>query len=109
MIVAFDIDDTIYRIREDEKDQVPDYDLIQFLRWFASNGDTVIVWSAGGVDYANMIVKKLGLDRIVTVAPKGNHPGLKPDITFDDMVVTMGKANVLVNRGKTIEELYGDV
>lgn len=106
MKVAFDIDDTIWRIREDQKDQVPDYALIQVLLWFANNGDDVYVWSGGGVDYAEKIVKKLGLDEHVTVIPKRMHPHMDIGLTFDDMVVTLGKTNVLVNRGKTIAELY---
>lgn len=106
MIVAFDIDDTLWKIRVEERDQVPDYDLIGVLRWFASNGDTVLVWSAGGIDYGNTIMKKLGLDGVVRVVRKG-QPGVSVDLTFDDMVVTLGKVNCLVNRNKSFEELYG--
>jgi hypothetical protein len=47
-------------------DQMPDYDLIQVLRWFHANGDQVYVWSAGGVNYCWAVVSKLGLDRTAT-------------------------------------------
>src|SRR3990167_5910232 len=77
--IAFDIDDTLWKVRvrthkdgHQIGDQVPDYDLIQVFRWFVNNGDEVFVWSAGGVDYAKIIVEKLGLDEMVTVIPKGS-------------------------------------
>lgn len=85
-------------------DQVPDYDLIQVLRWFYKNGDTVVIWSAGGIDYAEQIATKLGLNDMVLIVNKGEST-IKPDITFDDQAVTMGKVNVLVTRNK-VEEKY---
>lgn len=102
MIVAFDIDDTLYKIEYENGKavrQVPDHDLIPVLRWFAQNGDTVWVWSAGGMDYAQTIVDKLGLTSLVTVMNKQRKPwDSTPDITFDDMEVKLGKANVKIKR-----------
>lgn len=101
MKIAFDIDDTLWKVRgkPGSFDQVPDYDLIQVLRWFYNNGDDIYVWSAGGIDYAQTIIRKLGLDEIVTaVLQKSNHPFQKMDITFDDQEVTMGLVNVRVKR-----------
>lgn len=127
MIIAFDIDDTLWKIRVIKRaypegggdcvlgcyedlhecgryryDQVPDYDLIQVLRWFYSNGDTIWVWSAGGEDYAQTIVDKLGLNDMVTVVKKETvfDPVVRPDITFDDQEVNLGKVNVRVKRTK---------
>lgn len=104
--IAFDIDDTIWKIRMRTKDgrrvgdQVPDYDLINVLRWFYNNGDNIYVWSAGGTDYAYTICEKLGIDEMVKILPKppldGNNP--KIDLTFDDSEIGLGKVNCLVNR-----------
>lgn len=108
MRIAFDVDDTLWKVvRTPEGDtvgrQVPDYDLIAVLRWFKSNGDEVFVWSAGGVDYAQQIVDKLGLTDMCTVIPKRDivhmEPGKFIDIAFDDMPdVALGKVNVHVKR-----------
>jgi len=100
--VCFDIDDTLYKIRLHKRDQVPDYDLIQVLRWFCQNGDEVFVWSAGGIEYANIFVRKLGLDDIVTVVEKGSF---KPDIAFDDCETKLGKVDVRIKRETTKDDL----
>lgn len=106
-IICFDVDDTLWRVRHEQKDQVPDYDLIAVLRWFFMNGDTVHVWSAGGVDYAKQICKKLGIDEYVDeVIPKGDFFG-KPDISFDDEEVSLGRMNIHVQReDHTYEERH---
>jgi len=111
--VCFDIDHTIWEITkgaDGKYHQVPDYGLIQALRWFHGNGDRVYVWSAGGVDYAQAIVNKLGLDIMVEVIPKGVHTkkgvGTKSiDICFDDEAVRLAKVNVVVNREPLEESL----
>ncbi|MFA5396025.1 MAG: hypothetical protein WC346_08470 [Methanogenium sp.] len=102
MRVCFDIDDTLYKIRMDKRDQVPDYDLIQVLRWFCQNGDDVYVWSAGGIEYAKVFVQKLGLDDIVTVVEKGSF---KPDIAFDDCETKLGRVDIKVKRETTEEDI----
>ena len=118
--VAFDIDDTIWKVYRESPEcdkmpqscvrtktgycdfhkpklhQAPDYDLIQVLRWFYDNGDRVYIWSAGGVDYAETIVKKLGLTKLVTVISK--RSGEDMDIVFDDQDTKLGKVDVRVNR-----------
>lgn len=110
MRVAFDIDDTLWKIIAQPEGkpkkmtyrQVPDYDLIQVLRWFAANGDTVFVWSAGGTDYAQEIVNKLGLATLVTVIDKqiwiDNKQNLTMDIAFDDYDTKLAKVDVRVHR-----------
>lgn len=95
MKIAFDIDNSLYKIRLNKKDQVPDYDLIQVLRWFCQNGDEVFVWSAGGVDYTKTFVRKLGLDDLVTVVEKGSF---KPDIAFDDCETGLAKVDIKIKR-----------
>ncbi len=118
MRVAFDIDDTLWKCRylvpdcdencprpyctvhNPKMDQVPDYDLIQVLRWFHANGDDVYVWSAGGVDYAQTIVRRLGLDQFVTVIPKREPQdgNIFIDIAFDDCETQLARVDVRVKR-----------
>jgi len=112
MKIAFDIDDTIWKVDRKHKRQVPDYDLIQVLRWFANNGDDVFVWSAGGLDYAQTIVDKLGFTDIVKVIPKnsagqtwngsshGPEEDVPMDIAFDDCETNLAKVDILVKREK---------
>ena len=114
MKICFDIDDTLWKIRRltplctkecvvDEYcqihtpklDQVPDYDLIQVLRWFFNNGDEIFFWSAGGIDYCETIVRKLGLDEYGKVVDKGSF---RPDIAFDDAETDLGIVDIRVNR-----------
>jgi hypothetical protein len=98
MKVVFDIDDTLWKIvgKAPNFRQVPDYDLIAVLRWFYQNGDRVFVWSAGGTDYAQTVVDKLGLTEMVKVVQKNSE--LKPDLTFDDQAMTLGNVNIRVRR-----------
>lgn len=106
MRVAFDIDDTLWEVIRDKAGkptrQVPDYDLVNVLRWFFKNGDEVYVWSAGGMDYAQTIVDKLGLSEMVKVIPKGIYgepqSGVTMDVSFDDEAVKLAKVNVQVTR-----------
>ncbi|MCP6727568.1 MAG: hypothetical protein KJI69_06170 [Patescibacteria group bacterium] len=102
MKIAFDIDDTLHKIRLDKRDQVPDFDLFQVLRWFHGNGDEVYVWSAGGIDYATNYVRRMGIDSMVTVIRKG---AIKVDISFDDMETNLATVDVKVNRDSTEEEV----
>lgn len=123
MNIAFDIDGTLWKIvkmackpncvlRHAEHEyysQVPDYDLIQVLRWFHGNGDNVFVWSAGGMDYAQQIVNKLGLTEMVTVIPKKNETLNKieekikipvMDVAFDDCDTNLAKVDIHIKRPK---------
>lgn len=113
MTVAFDIDDTLWKIVPDKCPntdpgipqlvclcgkhwkQVPDYDLIQVLKWFHSNGDTIYFWSAGGMDYCQVIVDKLGLNTYGTVIEKGS---IRPDLAFDDAETGLATVDIKVNR-----------
>jgi|2_EtaG_2_1085320.scaffolds.fasta_scaffold81561_3 hypothetical protein len=94
--IAFDIDDTLWKCRRKQMDQVPDYDLINILIWFYNNGDNVYVWSAGGMDYALQIVTKLGLDDMVTILDKDKKHDM--DICFDDEQVNLAKINIHISR-----------
>ncbi len=108
MKIAFDIDDTLYKIRLDKRDQIPDYDLIQVLKWFHKNGDEVYVWSAGGLDYAKTFVRKLGLDDFVTVIRKRDYRSNdipEMDIAFDDCETNLAKVDILVRRESTVDDI----
>ncbi|MCK4307296.1 hypothetical protein KAW50_03600 [candidate division WOR-3 bacterium] len=74
MKIAFDIDYTLI----DEFDK-PKYEVIDLFRWFEKQGWDMIIWSGGGVDYAEMWVRKLGLK--ATIVPKCS---MKVDIVVDD-------------------------
>lgn len=96
--ISFDIDDTLWKIDAKHMRQVPDYDLIQVLRWFYNNGDQVYVWSAGGMDYAKTIVDKLGLTDMVTVISKEVVQDNRMDIAFDDCETNLATVDVVVKR-----------
>ncbi len=106
--IVVDVDDTLAKIvlQEGNPCQVPDYDLIQVLRWFINNGDQVYVWSAGGIDYAKTWVRKLGLYDQVKVIEKMDigkrHP--KMDIAFDDCEIGLAKITVKVKREAILTE-----
>lgn len=116
--VAFDIDDTLYKIIPEGEPlegggwlkwhQSLDYEMINLLRWYQKNGDRVIVWSAGGIDYATNFVNKFGLQEdgpIDILEKKLYSPGLVEnvriysiDICYDDQEVTLAKVNIRVRR-----------
>lgn len=101
MIIAFDVDDTIYKIDRKNKIQIPDYGIINVLMWFVNNGDRVHVWSAGGMDYAQTIVNKLGLTDYVIVIEKSKKSSEEHgvDMCFDDEIgVDLAKVNCKVKR-----------
>lgn len=97
MIIAFDVDDTLILPPEAtglDRD-TPNYETIAIYRWFQSQGNTMIIWSGGGVDYAKMWADKLGL-KPDYIAPKQKTDAV--DIAFDDCNVDLGKVNVKVKR-----------
>lgn len=130
--IAFDIDDTLYKIVEEEfvecsdcakkpgtpvlcndcvnrrlnpkYKQVPDYDLINVLRWFVKNGDEVFIWSAGGEWYAQKFVNDFGLEGVVVIGKmhtdkEGNGTGMPiMDIAFDDCETRLAKVDIRVKR-----------
>jgi hypothetical protein len=56
MKIAFDCDYTLV-----DEQYNPIYDNIDLYRWFERHGWDCIIWSGGGVDYAQHIASKLGL------------------------------------------------
>lgn len=96
MIIAFDIDDTLIIPPEATglDMDTPNYETIAIYKWFQSQGNTMVIWSGGGIDYATRWANKLGLNpnRIIT---KGS---IAVDIAFDDCDVELGKVNIKVKR-----------
>ena len=86
--IAFDCDLTL--ITHDDR---PIYDNINVLRWVLAHNYDVIVWSGGGLSYAEMWVRRLGLEGLVRVIEKGSE---EVDIAFDDEDVKLGKVNIKV-------------
>lgn len=96
MIIAFDVDDTLLYPPEATKLPIdtPNYETIQIYNWFQRQGNTMVVWSGGGVDYATRWAEKLGLKPDMVVA-KGS---IRVDLAFDDCDVELGTVNVKVKR-----------
>jgi len=98
MRIAFDVDDTLIipGIATGLPMDTPNYDTIALYWWFKAQGNTMIIWSGGGVDYATRWAEKLGLkpDHILSKTKEGNNV----DIAFDDCNVDLAKVNIKVNR-----------
>lgn len=88
--VFFDVDDTLIKWGSGDGvagwSPIPDsqglwkYDKhVQQLKEHAARGQTVIVWSAGGVEWANKAIDLLGLASYVTAVL------CKPTWSFDDL------------------------
>lgn len=89
MTIAFDVDGTL--IYED----APRHEIINLFRGFYGLGCEMIIWSGGGIEYAERWADRLGLNAII--AAKGS---LRPDLTFDDEEITLGICNYQVPRGE---------
>lgn len=108
MTIAFDVDGTLVTYNDK-----PRWDIIELLK-ILSKYNTVIVWSGGGKDYAEMWTRKLFLDEFVSschTKPIGLE-GIKKnffydgkekplsknevDICFDDELVNLAKVNIKV-------------
>lgn len=96
-VIAFDVDDTLIipSIATSSDVDTPNYETIALFRWFQSQGNRMIVWSGGGVDYAKMWANKLGLFPC-EIRVKAKTPDI--DIAFDDCLVDLAKVNVRVKR-----------
>lgn len=111
--VAFDIDDTLWKLVEDTKPRVPglgpncacgthlkqelDPEMVAILRMHVRNGDDVFVWSAGGLEYARSFVERFLPDDVgITVIEKRKGQGI--DVCYDDQNVDLATINLLVKR-----------
>lgn len=103
--IAFDVDGTL--IDSEGNTNWRQTELLRLLSRF-KNVD-IIVWSGGGKDYAEAIVRKLDLGKYVKRCESKNHlgksadgrhlfkPDLEPDIAIDDIQdCILGKINLIV-------------
>jgi len=105
MIIAFDVDDTLIIPAVALIDEphpyigiygaVPNYKVIEIYKWFQEQGNQMIIWSGGGIEYAKTWADKLGLKPDAILEKKKD---LKIDIAFDDCDVDLAKVNVKVKR-----------
>lgn len=97
--IAFDIDDTLIipSVVTGLSVDIPNYDNIAIYRWFKAQGHYMVIWSGGGVDYAEMWAEKLGLEPDA-IYLKQKNDGV--DIAFDDCEVNLAKVNIRVKRLK---------
>lgn len=117
MKIAFDVDDTLIipSVALDDEPHpyigmygaVPNYETIALYKWFQAQGNHMIVWSGGGIDYARTWADKLGLNPDEVIEKKkiykpniGEYASDVPvvDIAFDDCDVDLAKVNVKVKR-----------
>jgi len=98
MKIAFDVDDTLIipSVVTGLPIDTPNYETIAIFRWFQSQGHEMIIWSGGGVDYAQTWGEKLGLMDF-HVMRKGL---IEVDIAFDDCDVDLARVNIKVKRLK---------
>lgn len=89
LTIAFDVDGTLIGLQNDS----PRYEIIQVFLTLHNLGHNMVIWSGGGVDYAERWAFKLGLDWQTQILAKGS---IVPDIAFDDEDVQLGKVNVKV-------------
>lgn len=97
LVVAFDVDETLI-LQDREGQDYPNYSVIDLLRWFRSQGHTIVIWSGGGEDYARTWARKLGFSDAV-IAPKTKEAAadLNVDIAIDDSEdCTLGKIQIYV-------------
>ncbi len=97
MRIAFDIDDTILvpSVASGFGNDTPNYEVIAVLRWFQSQGHTIILWSGSGMDWAKTWGEKFGLQPFVVIQKDARGA---IDIAFDDCDVSLGTVNVKVKR-----------
>lgn len=105
VVIAFDVDGTLI-----DSEGNTNWRITELLRLLSRFKNTqIVVWSGGGQSYAEMIVRKLGLEKYVDKCADKNHvgqdsegnhvfnPELKPDIAIDDIqACTLGNLNLIV-------------
>lgn len=89
--IAFDVDATL--ITEDGKINESARTLLVILSKMPQT--CIVVWSGSGEMRAVMAVKELGIAQYVNKICAKDET-LNPDVTFDDMEVTLGKVNIKI-------------
>ena len=98
MRIAFDIDDTLIIpcVATGLPVDTPNYETIAIYRWFQCQGNTMIIWSGSGIDYARMWAEKLGLKPDAILTKQKDKSCV--DIAFDDCDVDLATINIKVKR-----------
>lgn len=93
MRIAFDVDETLITTSA-HGDTIPNFKVLQILHNLYDLGCDIYVWSGGGIDYAELWARRLGLWGMVSIIPKDGNFNM--DICFDDMEVNLAKVNIKV-------------
>lgn len=64
-IIYVDVDDTLCLWSENNASYIPSFKHIELIKKFKLRGHTVVVWSAGGWEWAERIVKEMQLEKYV--------------------------------------------
>lgn len=104
--IAFDIDGTIITLGDmifSQKtglrlvgEQKPNYPILNLLMDLSKlESIEIYIWSAGGIEYAQRWVERLGIEEYITgIIDKSKFHEM--DICFDDNDVVLAKVNILV-------------
>ena len=97
LVIAFDVDETLVRQDKQGRDY-PNYPVIELLRWFKSQGHTIVIWSGGGEEYARHWAEKLGFTDAKTALKDAEASRtFEVDIAVDDAPeFLLGKVQVYV-------------
>ena len=88
--IAFDIDGTLL----DDQDKPIEY-RIELLKDLARTGYEIIVWSGGGRDYAEEVVRRLKLQDFVSDAMSKLESDGSVDLAFDDQPnILLARVNI---------------
>lgn len=114
MKIAFDIDDTLWKIVKDDSPrpdgvgatcacglhvkQVADDDMIAIAEAFLRAGHEVFVWSAGGIPYATSWLSRFVPHWAGKVGVISKEKEWDMDVCFDDQEVDLARVNVRVRR-----------
>ena len=103
-IVAFDVDGTLF-----DYEGNPRHGMIDILRGFHNLGWHVWIWSGGGKDYCDHVVRRLGLQEFVSFTlGKVDAPNYAtPALAFDDVYGTdLAKAMVFDTPDQGTETIW---
>lgn len=93
LTIAFDIDGTLIDFNDK-----PRKEIIWLLMSLSRDGHEIILWSGGGIQYAEMWMRRLKLEKYVDhVVPKlKDRLSPQADIAFDDEEVDLAKINICI-------------
>lgn len=94
MMIAIDVDNTLLTVAADGNTVVLNTNIVLLMHAVHELGlATIMVWSGGGKEYAEGVVRKYGLSHLVDRCA-AKDPRIMPDITIDDMDYDFSKVNL---------------